>query len=411
MTQERSATRTKRASSWSVFAGLTLATLTAMVQAVPARAAAPIVICSVDDRSGSAAETGIQGYQGLQMALDEANAAGGIGGHKLQLVAYDGKTDPQLTATFASRCAEDDKGLVIIGGNPSAPAAAMIPIATDEKIPYYILSAGTDSLVDPSAQYHFRFGPANRQDAAAIADLLAQQGFKRPAIINNSVPFGIDGARATTAALKKKNIAVIAQQTYDINATDLSPQVTNLHDAKPDVVIVFPYAADGARVLRTMRQLNIDVPIIVSRSALLDTLRKLAGPASDGVLIPNTVDPSRPDVQAFFKTFDARFGPHQPTLYPVIGYDAGKAALKVIATPAVLKAIDADNLAQARTAFRDETEKLNSFKGLQGEQSASYRFAPKQHHGSPDEHWYVFIQVADNGTRLVKPDLGKFKPR
>ncbi|WP_205193330.1 ABC transporter substrate-binding protein [Burkholderia sp. Ax-1724] len=410
MIEARCAVRIKQAIGWSNVARLTLAALTVMAPMLPARAAAPIVICSVDDRSGSAAETGIQGYQGLQMALDEANAAGGIGGHKLQLVAYDGKTDPQLTATFASRCAEDDKGLVIIGGNPSAPAAAMIPVATEEKTPYYILSAGTDSLIDSSATYHFRFGPANRQDAAAIADLLAQQGFKRPAIINNSVPFGIDGARATTAALKKKNISVIAQQTYDINATDLSPQVTNLRDAKPDVVIVFPYAADGARVLRTMQQLNVNVPIVVSRSALLDTLRKLAGPASDGVLIPNTVDPTRPDVQAFFKTFDARFGPHQPTLYPVLGYDAGKAALQVIATPAVLKAIDAGDIAQARTAFRDATEKLNGFKGLQGEQGASYHFGPKQHHGSPDEHWYVFIQVADNGTHLVKPDLSKFKP-
>ncbi|MGA7778779.1 MAG: ABC transporter substrate-binding protein, partial [Paraburkholderia sp.] len=245
-------------------AGLTSFAVLTLAGAVPAYAADPIVICSVDDRSGAAADTGTQGYQAVQMAIDEANSAGGIGGHKIQLVAYDGKTDPQLTATFASRCAEDDKALLIIGGNPSAPAAAMIPIATEDKIPYFILSAGTDSLTDPPAPYHFRFGPANRQDAAAIADLLARQGFKRPAIINNSLPFGTDGARATTAALKKVGITVVAQQTYDVNATDLSPQLTNLRDAKPDVLIVFPYAADGARVLRTAHQLNIAAPVVVS---------------------------------------------------------------------------------------------------------------------------------------------------
>lgn len=386
------------------FAVLTLA------GALPAYAADPIVICSVDDRSGAAADTGTQGYQAVQMAIDEANAAGGIGGHKIRLVAYDGKTDPQLTATFASRCAEDDKALLIIGGNPSAPAAAMIPIATEDKIPYFILSAGTDSLTDPPAPYHFRFGPANRQDAAAIADLLSRQGFKRPAIINNSLPFGTDGARATTAALKKVGIAVVAQQTYDVNATDLSPQLTNLRDAKPDVLIVFPYAADGARVLRTAHQLNIAAPVVVSRSALLDTLRRLAGTASDGALIPDTVDPSRPDVQKFFAAFNGRFGPHQPTLYPVIGYDAAKAALQVIATPAVLKAIDAGNLEEARRALRDGTEKLTQFKGLQGEAGATYHFGPQQHHGSPDQNWYVFVEVANDGTRLVKPDLAKFKP-
>lgn len=395
---------------WTKIAGLTAAATLAAIFTLTARAADPIVICSVDDRSGAAADTGTQGYQAVQMAIDEANAAGGIGGHKLKLIAYDGKTDPQLTATFASRCAEDDKGLVIIGGNPSAPAAAMIPIATEDKIPYFMLSAGQDSLTDPPAPYHFRFGPANRQDAAAIADLLAQQGFKRPAIINNSLPFGTDGARATTAALKKKNITVVGQQTYDVNATDLSPQLTNLRDAKPDVLLVFPYAADGARVLRTAHQLNFTVPVIVSRSALLDTLRKLAGPASDGVLIPNTVDPSRPDVQKFFAAFNARFGPHQPTLYPVIGYDAARAALQIIAMPAVLKAIDAGNIDDARKAFRDGADKLTQFKGLQGEQNASYHFSAQQHHGSPDANWYVFILVADNGTRLVKPDLSKFKP-
>ena len=99
----------------------------ALVAAAPARAADPIKICSIDDRSGAAADTGMQSYNGLQIAIAEVNAAGGIAGRKVELVSYDGKTDPQLTATFATRCAEDDKGLVIIGGNPAAPAAAMIP--------------------------------------------------------------------------------------------------------------------------------------------------------------------------------------------------------------------------------------------------------------------------------------------
>src|SRR5690349_8838773 len=84
-----------------------------------AHAADPIKICSIDDRSGAAADTGMQSYNGLQIAVAEVNAAGGIKGRKVELVAYDGKTDPQLTATFATRCAEDDKGLVIIGGNPA----------------------------------------------------------------------------------------------------------------------------------------------------------------------------------------------------------------------------------------------------------------------------------------------------
>lgn len=388
----------------------TLAILAA-AWAPAAQAADPIRICSIDDRSGAAADTGMQSYNGLQIAIAEVNAAGGIAGRKVELVAYDGKTDPQLTATFATRCAEDDKGLVIIGGNPAAPAAAMIPVATEYSIPFLMLSAGTDNLTDQPAPFHFRVGPRNSQDAVAIADLLAKQGFKRVAIINNSVPFGTDGAQAAVAALEKKKIAVVARQTYDINATDLAPQVSNIRNAKPDVVLVFPYPADGARVLRTMRQLDVAAPVIVARSALLETMRKLAGESGDGVLIPNTVDPNRADVKKFLETYTARFGPIQPTMYPVLGYDAGKIAFQVIAQPKVLEALDKGKIADARKAFRDGLESIGKFKGLQGHENATYQFGAKQHHGSPDDNWFTFIQVSDKGARLVKPDLPGFKPK
>lgn len=390
--------------------GSLVAALFAITAAPSAWAVLPIKICSVDDRSGAAADTGMQGYQGLQIAVAEINAAGGIAGRKVEVVAYDGKTDPQLTATFATRCAEDDKGLVIIGGNPAAPAAAMIPVATEYSIPYLMLSAGTDNLTD-DAVFHFRVGPRNAQDASATADLLAAQGFKRVAMIYNSLPFGVDSAQANTAALEKKKIAIVARQTYDINATDLAPQIANIRNANPDVVLVFPYPADGARVLRTLRQLDVKAPIVVARSALLETMRKLAGEASDGVMIPNTVDPNRADVKKFLADYSAKFGPVQPTMYPVLGYDAARIALQVIAQPKVLQALDQDKLADARKAFRDGMESIGKFKGLQGQEGSAYQFGPKHHHGSPDENWFTFIQVTDKGAKLVKPDMAAFKPK
>ncbi len=376
-----------------------------------AQAAATIKICSIDDRSGAAADTGIQSYNGLQIAVAQANAAGGVNGHKVEIVAYDGKTDPQLTASYATRCAEDDKGLLIIGGNPAAPAAAMIPVAGEYGLPYLMLSAGTDNLTDEPAPFHFRVGPRNSQDAAAIADLLVAQGFKRVAIANNSLPFGTDSAQASTAALEKKHIAIVSHQTYDINATDLAPQIAAIRNAKPDVVLVFPYAADGARVLRTMKQLGLQVPTIVARSALLETLRKLAADASDGVMIPNTIDPTRVDVKKYLETYKAKFGPVQPTMYPVLGYDAGEIALQVIGQTKVLELLDKGDLAGARKAVRDGIESIGKFKGLQGREGASYVFGPKHHHGSPDENWFTFIQVTDKGTNLVKPDIAAFKPK
>lgn len=373
-------------------------------------AGTPLRVCYVDDRSGVAADTGIQSFNGFQIAVSEINDAGGINGQKVEVVSYDGKTDPQLTATFASRCAEDDGALAIVGGNPSAPAAAMIPVASEYEIPYLMLSAGTDNLTDMPAPFHFRVGPRNAQDAAAIAELIARQGFKRVALINNSLPFGTDSAHATEAALKTSGVPVVIQQTYDINATDLSPQIGRLRSANPDVIVVFPYAADGARVLRTLQQQGISLPRIVARSALLNTLRELAGDASDGVLVPNTVDMQRPDVKKFFDSYKTRFGEAQPTMYPVLGYDAAKMFLQAIVDPAVQNALAADELADARVAIRDALIRNGNYQGLQGHAGATYQFGPDRHHGPPDQNWFVFVQVADKGKHLVAADLATFKP-
>jgi branched-chain amino acid transport system substrate-binding protein len=373
-------------------------------------AAQPLKVCYVDDRSGVAADTGIQSFNGFQIAVAEANAAGGIDGNKVEVVSYDGKTDPQLTATFASRCAEDDGALAIIGGNPSAPAAAMIPIASEFEIPYLMLSAGTDNLTDTPAPFHFRVGPRNSQDASAIAELVAKQGFKRVALINNSLPFGTDSAHAADVALKANGVEVVIQQTYDINATDLSPQVSRLRSANPDIVVIFPYAADGARVLRTLQQQGAEFPRIVARSALLDTLRKLAGDASDGVLVPNTVDLRRADVKSFFADYEKRFGNSQPTMYPVLGYDAARMVLQALNQPDVQRALKDEDLAAARIAIRDALIANGHFGGLQGHEGATYQFGPDRHHGPPDQDWFVFVKVADQGKRLVPADLSTFKP-
>lgn len=369
----------------------------------------PLKICSIDDRSGAAADTGIGSLNGLHMVLDPVNAAGGINGRKIELIEYDGKTDPQLTATLATRCAEDDGGLMIIGGSPTAPAAAMVPVANQNKIPFYMLAAAANNLTD-DAEFQFRFGPRAAQDAIAITDALLERGFKRVAVINNSVPFGIDGSGSAKEALKAKGIEVVASETYDVAATDVTPQVINLVAAKPDIVLVFPYPADGARVIRTIRQMGLTVPVVMPRVGLMRAFRELAAADANDVLVPSSVDISRPEVKKFFDDYGAQFTPVAPTPSAVQGFDAGTVAIKVLSDAEVQKAIDGGDLAAARLAIRDATQRLGQIDGLQGQAGVTYQFGPGRHHGAPDKGFFVFTQVAGDGQELVIPDEAKFKP-
>jgi branched-chain amino acid transport system substrate-binding protein len=370
----------------------------------------PLKICMIDDRSGAAADTGIESLNGFNMVIEPLNAKGGIDGQKVELVVYDGKTDPQLTATYATRCAEDDQGLMIVGGSPSAPAAAMVPVANQNEIPYYILSASANNLTD-DAQWQFRFGPKAAQDAIAVADAFAAIGFKKVSIINNSTPFGTDTSRSTIKELTAKGITVLTQQTYDIAATDISPQVVNLRQGDPDVILVFPYPADGARVARTIRQLGIKTPIVMPRVGVMAAFRKLAGETADGILVPISVDVTRPEVAKFYADYNAKFKPIAPSPSPAQGYDAATLAVAVLSDATVQKAIAGGDLAAARAAIREATERLGKFQGMQGQKGVTYQFSASQHHGPPDQGFFVFTEVTDKGEHLMAPDMSQFAPK
>ena len=379
---------------------------TGLVHAAPL----PLKICMIDDRSGAAADTGIESLNGFNMVIEPLNAKGGIDGQKVELVVYDGKTDPQLTATYATRCAEDDQGLMIVGGSPSAPAAAMVPVAAQNEIPYYILSASANNLTD-DAQWQFRFGPKAAQDAIAVADAFAAIGFKKVSIINNSTPFGTDTSRSTIKELTAKGITVLTQQTYDIAATDISPQVVNLRQGDPDVILVFPYPADGARVARTIRQLGIKTPIVMPRVGVMAAFRKLAAESADGVLVPISVDVTRPEVAKLYADYNAKFKPIAPSPSPAQGYDAATLAVAVLSDATVQKAIAGGDLAAARAAIREATERLGKFQGMQGQKGVTYQFSASQHHGPPDQGFFVFTEVTDKGEHLMAPDMSQFAPK
>lgn len=361
-----------------------------------------LVICHVDDRSGSAADTGIESLNGLKMVIDPLNEAGGINGEKIELIAYDTKTDPQLAANFGTRCAEDDAGLLVIGGSPSAVANSLVTVANQNKVPLYILAAAAPEVTD-NANYQFRFGPKVTQDSIAVADALAANGIKKVAIINNSVPFGISGAASATGELGKKSIEITTQQTYDVAATDVSPQVINVMQTDPEVILVYPYPADGARVVRTIRQMGLKQPVIMPRVGMMKAFRELAAETGNEVLVPSSVDTTRPEVADFFKSYTAKYGPLAISPSPVQGHDAGTLAVAVLKDEKVQEAIKAGDLQAARDAIRDATARLGDFTGLQGTAKGGYQFS-KNHHGPTDAGFFVFVKVAEDGKALEVVD-------
>jgi hypothetical protein len=83
----------------------------------------------------------------------------------------------------------------------------------------------------------------------------------------------------------------------------------------------------------------------------------------------------------------------------------------VLSDAVVQKALDSGDLAAARKAIRDATERLGKFQGMQGQKGVAYQFSASQHHGPPDQGFFVFTEVASKGDQLIAPDLSQFKPK
>lgn len=368
-----------------------------------------IVIGYVDDLSGASAESGTDALHAVELVVEMANAAGGIDGRQIKLITYDGKTDPQLTATYVTRLADDDNALVIIGGIPSAATAAAFETANEIEIPYLGLSAAVDSFTEPATPYYFRFGHTNSQDAKAVVDMIVGQGFKNVAIINNSLPFGLDGGKAMADALMARGVNIVAHETYDVNAADLVPTVLRIRDAKPQLTVAYGYPADGGRLLQTIKQLDVGGFVVMPRMLIFESLRRIAGASAEGVLINNTADLDRADVQTFLTAYREKFGNKPPAFYIFQAHDAAQAALRLAAQTDVRQLLDADDIRAARRAARDAVEMIGSFPSLQGTQGMAYNFTADDHQGPPDSNDF-FIWLTVNGFDMVKADMSQVKP-
>ena len=173
--------------------------------------------------------------------------------------------------------------------------------------------------------------------------------------------------------------------------------------ADADAILVYPYPADGARVVRTIRQMGIDKPVIMPRVGMMKAFRDLAADTGNGVLVPSSVDPTRPEVAEFFKQYSEKFGPLAISPSPVQGYDAGTLTVAVLKDEKVQEAIKSGDLQAARDAIRDATGRHGDFVGLQGTASGGYQFS-KDHHGPKDSGFFVLVKVADNGKALEAVD-------
>jgi branched-chain amino acid transport system substrate-binding protein len=252
----------------------------------PVLAAETLRIGALFSITGPASFLGEPERNTLEMLVKEANAKGGVKGHKLELVVYDTQGDATKAVQLATKLIKNDKVSIIVGPSTTGETMAVIPVVEKEKIPMISCAAGI-KITDPVKKYVFKT-PANDHVAAEkIFNYMVSKKQKSVALLTVTDGFGSSGREQLKDMAKKKGITIVADETYGPKDTDMTAQLTKIKGSKADAIICWGTNPGPAIVTRNVKQLGIKIPLYQSHGVASKKYIELAGSDNaEGVLLP-----------------------------------------------------------------------------------------------------------------------------
>lgn len=245
--------------SW-VAAGLAAGILGAL----PAMAQ-PIVIGVSTAQTGPAAVAAEWELWGVNLAVEEINAAGGVLGRKLEILVMDNKCNPSEAVNVANKLVEA-KVVAIEGSHCSSAHLASMKIIQDAKIPMITGIASNPQITTLSGKggndYAFRISASDAGMMQALGIYLAnKKPFKTVAIVAEDSDFGRGGSDAFKAAVvTKAGLEVVSTDIHPQNAPDFTSILTRLQQRRPDAIATFQLGGDSLNFLRQAMQIGVRIP-------------------------------------------------------------------------------------------------------------------------------------------------------
>jgi len=224
----------------------------------------PIPIGYLPALTGPSSSTGIGINRGIQLAVQEINAAGGVDGRQLELITRDTQSDPTKAVNAAAELTRGVKVSVVFGPVNSGESLAVVPLLARTKTPQ-VHPCWVDTLTDPQKYpMCFRNAPTNQQIGAAanryVVDVLKR---KKVAVISDTTGYGTASVNAYVPMLKSMKAEVVYQGNVDAANPDLKPELLRMQSAGAEAIM--PWSVNAgflSRIINTRGQMGWDVPIV-----------------------------------------------------------------------------------------------------------------------------------------------------
>ena len=273
--------------------------------------------------TGGSAAFGAQIRNGVEQAVEDINAAGGIMGQKVVLSIGDDRADPKEGVSTANKFAADGVKFVVghFNSGVTIPASdvylengmlVMTPSATNPKV--------TDR---PGMWNVFRVcGRDDQQGAVAGAFIAAKFKGKRVAVIHDKTTYGQGLADETRKAMNAKGIKEVMYEGINKDDKDFTALVSKLKSANPDLVYWGGLHDTGGLIVRQMRDQGVKAPLMGGDGITDDEFAAIAGPGAEGTLMTYSPDPrNNPKNKEIVELFRKKRG-FEPQAYTLYSYAA-----------------------------------------------------------------------------------------
>jgi len=362
--------------------------------AAVAWSAPPIKIGGLFSITGPASFLGEPERNTAQMVVDEINAAGGIKGRKLQLVAYDTQGDATRAVQAATRLIKEDRVVAIVGPSTTGDTMAVIPLVQRAKIPLVSCAAGI-KITEPVKPWVFKTAQNDYLAVQKIYEHLIRKRIKRIALLTVSDSFGSSGREQLKAQAKRYGMEIVSDDTYGPKDTDMTPQLTKIRSGRAQALICWGTNPGPALIARNAKQLGVRLPLYMSHGVSSKKFIDLAGGAAEGIILPSgrvlvadllpKSDKQKKallsfvrDYQKHFRTEGDHFGGH--------AWDA-----VMLLKGAIERGGDSP------AAIRSQLEKTRNFAGIGG----IFSYSPADHSGLTKDA-FVMLEVRGKDWALVK---------
>ena len=228
--------------------------------------------------TGPAAELGIQMRNGARAYFDHVNGLGGVHGRRIELRTLDDGYEPSRTTPNTKKLIEEDRVFALFGYVGTPTSAAVLPIFTQAKVPFFGPFTGAELLRQPFNRYIFNVRASYYDETEKIVEQVLSIGGKSVAVFYQDDAYGQAGLKGVEIAMTRRNLKIAALGTVERNTVKVENAVKSINAARPDAVVMISAYKSCAEFIRQMKKAGSGATFynvsFVGSQALADELGK-----------------------------------------------------------------------------------------------------------------------------------------